>query len=116
MNSSNYTDGDNDIENIIKTLINPINVTTAQNHNRSSADQETGISLILIPLICGITMTVLTFFGQIIVFIVTWNDVRLRRPHNYYIVSLALADFLISVISMPIWTIYSALGEYIFFT
>ena len=62
MNSSNYTDEDNDIGNITKSLINSTNVTTTQNHNRSSTDQETGISLILIPLICGITMTVLTFF------------------------------------------------------
>ena len=65
----------------------------------------------IVPLICGVIMTGVTFVGQTVVFIVTWNDERFRRPHNYYIISLAITDFLISIISMPIWTTYSALGE-----
>ena len=55
-------------------------------------------------------MTIITFFGQIMVFIVVAKDPRLRSPGNYFIVSLATADFLISIVSMPVWTIYSAIG------
>ena len=55
-------------------------------------------------------MTLITFFGQIMVFIVVFKDPRLRTPGSYFIVSLATADFLISIISMPVWTIYSTIG------
>ena len=55
-------------------------------------------------------MTLITFFGQIMVFIVVAKDPRLRTPSSYFIVSLATADFLISIISMPVWTMYSTIG------
>ena len=60
--------------------------------------------------IIGSTMTAVTFLGQILVFIVVYNDSRLQTPTNYYVISLALADFLISTISMPIWTITTTLN------
>ena len=108
-NFTTFPDKNNETESITKSLMCPSDDRVSENDSGNST--EAGSSLILTPLICGITMTTLAFLGQIIVFIVTWNDARLRRPHNYYIVSLALADFLISVISMPIWTAYSALGK-----
>ena len=108
-NFTTFPDQNNETESVTKSLMYPPDDSVSETDNGNST--EAGGSLNLIPLICGITMIVLAFLGQIIVFIVTWNDSRLRRPHNYYIVSLALADFLISVISMPIWTTYSALGK-----
>ena len=76
----------------------------------NATEQGEQNSFAIVLLICGVIMTGVTFVGQLVVFIVTWNDRRLRRPHNYYIISLALTDFLISIISMPMWTTYSALG------
>ena len=64
----------------------------------------------VINLVSGMVLTVLTFFGQIMVFIVVAKDPRLQSPGNHFIVSLATADFLISIISMPVWTMYSTIG------
>ena len=85
-------------------------VTAITNNCFNSTEQDEDNFLAIVPLICGIVMTGTTFVGQVVVFIVIWNDKRLRRPHNYYIISLAITDFLISTISMPIWTTYSTLG------
>ena len=69
-----------------------------------------GGNIDIINCVSGTIMTIITFFGQIMVFIVVAKDPRLRSPGNYFIVSLATADFLISIVSMPVWTIYSAIG------
>ena len=89
-----------------------ISITTeAYNHSNqtvylaTTAEPEED-TFSLTNLIAGTLMTLITFFGQILVFIVVSKDARLRTPSNYFIVSLALADFLISIISMPVWTIY----------
>ena len=54
-------------------------------------------------------MILLTLSGQILVFIIFFKDKRLQTPNNYYIISLALADLLISVTSLPFWTIFTAI-------
>ena len=87
-------------------------LTTIANIYFNATEQGEQNSFAIVALICGVIMTGVTFVGQLVVFIVTWNDRRLRRPHNYYIISLAITDFLISIISMPMWTTYSALGKF----
>ena len=57
--------------------------------------------------VAGSLMSLLTFFGQVMVFVVVSRDARLRTPGNFYIISLAIADMSISIMSMPVWTIYS---------
>ena len=64
--------------------------------------------------IFGSLMTLVTFAGQIIVFLVVSRDPRLRTPSNYFIISLAIADFSISIVSMPTWTVYSTLHRWPF--
>ena len=58
----------------------------------------------MLNLTIGTLMTLTTFAGQILVFVVVANDVRLRDASSYYISSLAVADLLISIISMPVST------------
>ena len=72
--------------------------------------QKDGQSANVLNCTAGTLMTLITFFGQIMVFIVVAKDPRLRTPSSYFIVSLATADFLISIISMPVWTVYSTIG------
>ena len=60
--------------------------------------------------IIGSLMTLATFAGQILVFVVVAKNSQLREPGSYYITTLAIADFLISVISMPVWTMFTTLG------
>ncbi len=63
---------------------------------------------------CGSFMAFFTFWGQIIVLVVIYNDARLRTPTNLYIISLALADLLISIISIPGWTVFTTLNYWPF--
>ncbi len=72
--------------------------------------QEGGTKIDIPNCVAGSVMTIITFFGQIMVFIVVAKDPRLRTPGNYFILSLAIADFLISIISMPVWTIFASIG------
>ena len=64
--------------------------------------------------ITGGAMTMFTFCGQILVFVIIRYDKRLQTPNNYYVISLASADLLIALISMPVWTIFTALNYWPF--
>lgn len=84
-----------------------VNVTV---NSTSSSDASRPISVYgIINGVCGSIMSLVTFFGQVMVFVVVSRDARLRTPGNFYIISLAIADMLISIMSMPVWTIYSML-------
>ena len=60
--------------------------------------------------IIGSTMTIVTMMGQILVFLVIYSDKRLQTPSNLYVISLASADFVISLLSMPVWTVTTTLN------
>ena len=60
--------------------------------------------------IIGSTMTIVTMMGQILVFLVIYSDKRLQTPNNFYVISLASADFVISLLSMPVWTVTTTLN------
>ena len=55
-------------------------------------------------------VTLGTLLGQIMVLMVVSRDKRLCTPMNYFFISLAIADLLISIISMPTWILFSTLG------
>ena len=59
-------------------------------------------------------MTAMTLCGQSLVFLIVYYDKRLQTPTNYYIISLACADFLISILSMPVWTVFTTLNYWPF--
>ena len=60
--------------------------------------------------IIGSTITIVTMMGQILVFLVIYNDKRLQTPSNFYVISLASADSVISLLSMPVWTVTTTLN------
>ena len=70
--------------------------------------------IIITNAIVGSAMTVLTLCGQLLVFIIIYYDKRLQTPNNYYVISLASADLLIALISMPVWTIFTTLNYWPF--
>ena len=76
--------------------------------------QELNSDIIITNAIVGSTMTVLTLSGQLLVFIIIYYDKRLQTPNNYYVISLASADLLIALISMPVWTIFTTLNYWPF--
>ena len=82
-----------------------LNVTFYEEHNSD---------IIITNAIVGSAMTILTLCGQLLVFIIIYYDKRLQTPNNYYVISLASADLLIALISMPVWTIFTTLNYWPF--
>ena len=76
---------------------------------QGSDTENTGADAIL-NAVFGSLVTLATFIGQVIVITVVSRDKRLRTPRNYFFISLATADLLICIISMPTWTMYCTLG------
>ena len=62
----------------------------------------------------GVSLTTLICLAQILVFYVVSQDVQLRHPNNYFMTSLAVADLLIGVFVVPLWTAQAALGYWPF--
>ena len=63
----------------------------------------------LLSAVVGTSMATVTLIEQIIVFVVFYYDKRLQKPSNYYMIALAIADCLLSVVSMPVWTMFSTI-------
>lgn len=55
-------------------------------------------------------LSVMTVVGNIMVMISFKIDKQLQTVSNYFLFSLAVADFAIGLISMPLFTIYTLLG------
>ena len=53
-------------------------LTTIANNYLNATEKGEENSFAILPLICGVSMTGVT----LVVFIVTWSDRRLKRPHN----------------------------------
>ena len=70
-----------------------LNATSFEEHNSD---------IIIANAIVGSVMTIVTFCGQLLVFIIIYNDKRLQTLNNYYVISLASADLLIALISIPV--------------
>ena len=66
-------------------------------------------SLNLPSAVIGTSITTITFFEQIIVFVVFYKNRKLQTANNFYMIALAMADFLLSLVSMPVWTMFSTL-------
>ena len=79
-----------------------------------SAHEEFASDIIVTNAVIGSSLAILTFCGQLLVFIIIYYDKRLQTPNNYYVISLASADLLIGLISMPVWTIFSTLNYWPF--
>ena len=79
-----------------------------------SVKEEFDSDIIITNAFIGSALAILTFCGQLLVFIIIYNDKRLQTPNNYYVISLAGADLLIALISMPVWTIFTTLNYWPF--
>ncbi|XP_063718509.1 muscarinic acetylcholine receptor M3-like [Symsagittifera roscoffensis] len=60
----------------------------------------------IIYIITGVCVSALTFFGNVLVVIAFITDRKLHRFSNYYIISLACADMIIGLVSIPLFTVY----------
>lgn len=68
---------------------------------------------VFIALISGL-LSFITVSGNIMVMVSFKIDKQLQNISNYFLFSLALADFFIGLISMPLFTVYTILGYWPF--
>ncbi|XP_076183264.1 muscarinic Acetylcholine Receptor, A-type [Ptiloglossa arizonensis] len=64
----------------------------------------------VIIVIIAVFLSVITVVGNIMVMISFKIDKQLQTTSNYFLFSLAVADFAIGLISMPLFTVYTVLG------
>lgn len=68
---------------------------------------------VFIALMSGM-LSFITVSGNIMVMVSFKIDKQLQNISNYFLFSLALADFIIGLISMPLFTVYTILGYWPF--
>ncbi|KAK9880405.1 hypothetical protein WA026_010284 [Henosepilachna vigintioctopunctata] len=84
-----------------------LNVTGGTHASHEASYSITQV--VLIGTIAG-TLSVITVVGNIMVMISFKIDKQLQTISNYFLFSLAVADFVIGLISMPLFTISTLLG------
>ncbi|CAL1265257.1 unnamed protein product [Larinioides sclopetarius] len=67
--------------------------------------------MILIAIVAGF-LSIITVIGNIMVMISFKMDKQLQTISNYFLLSLAVADFSIGLISMPLFTMYLLIGTW----
>ena len=77
-------------------------VTTANVSVLFDATDTAGFGSTLVDLIAGLLLTFISLVEQILIFLVIAMDSRLQTPSNYFVVSLAIADFLLTIFSLPL--------------
>ena len=60
------------------------------------------------------TTSLITISGNLLVMFSFFLDRQIRNPTNYFILSLSVSDFLIGLVSMPLYTLYLMLGRWPF--
>ncbi|XP_065157804.1 muscarinic acetylcholine receptor DM1 isoform X2 [Atheta coriaria] len=77
--------------------------------NRTEDHTYTVTQIVLIGTVAGL-LSLITVVGNIMVMVSFKIDKQLQTISNYFLFSLAVADFAIGLISMPLFTVYTLLG------
>uniref|UniRef100_A0A914X0H4 G-protein coupled receptors family 1 profile domain-containing protein n=1 Tax=Plectus sambesii TaxID=2011161 RepID=A0A914X0H4_9BILA len=93
-------------------LLAVLNDTTTEDGGSttlSDIGEGIGVSLIVI---FGTLLAVITIVGNLMVMVSFKIDRQLQTISNYFLLSLAVADITIGIISIPLMTYYTALNEW----
>jgi hypothetical protein len=95
INSYNYNDTWVNTTSLLTSTLSSVN-------NSSSKDDDDLLSMLNVPYtIMELVVATVAVIGNALVIIVFYRERRLRRRTNYYIISLALADFLVGLLGIP---------------
>lgn len=86
---------------IIPSTLNGTNATNTAGNIHEFTSSETAIMTIAM-----VALILITLFGNLLVLGIFYQYMPLRTVTNYFIVSLANADLLVAVLSIPIWIAY----------
>lgn len=94
----------------------PANLSAASSHNCSSVDPvyQDSVALpwkVLLVLLLAL-ITLATTFSNAFVIATVYRTRKLHTPANYLIASLAVTDLLVSILVMPISTLYTVAGRW----
>lgn len=94
----------------MKLLTSSIDNTTSLAQPASSSDFPYGDESRLVAIIVvGAVFAIVTFVGNLMVMVSFKIDKQLQTISNYFLFSLAVADIAIGMISIPLWTYYTAM-------
>lgn len=97
------------------TLIGSTYTSDMQVKNNATVDEPPGlrysIPQTVVLAIIATLLSILTVAGNVMVMISFKIDKQLQTISNYFLFSLAIADFAIGLISMPLFTVTTLLGE-----
>lgn len=79
------------------------------NYTTSTGTEFSLLETIIICVVVTI-VSIITAFGNLMVMIAFKMDKKLQTVSNYFLLSLAVADMMIGIISMPLYTLYIILG------
>ena len=65
--------------------------------------------MVIIAVVAG-SLSIITVAGNIMVMVSFKIDKQLQTISNYFLFSLAVADFTVGLISMPLFTVYTIMG------
>lgn len=86
-----------------------------QSNNTNSSKLVLDQLIIKIPLGCLLFgLSLITIFGNLLVFYAIRTEKRLRTVSNLFILSLAFADLIVGFIVMPLSTVHILVGQWPF--
>ncbi|XP_076464017.1 muscarinic acetylcholine receptor M5-like [Babylonia areolata] len=87
------------------------NTTGGDNNSLGGPGTHSAAEVVLICLVV-VVLSILTTGGNLLVIIAFRMDRTLQTVSNYFLLSLAVADLTIGVVSMPLYTLYLLMGHW----
>jgi len=99
----NFSNTTVDYEDVVWSWLTTDNTTNGQ--EQAATDVSSAAWIAVLSVMAGLTSLV-TVGGNLIVILSFALERSIRQPSNYFIASLAVSDFLIGTVSMPLYSVY----------
>jgi hypothetical protein len=86
--------------------------STANNTFFSASDSDRSVGEIIVISVVAAILAMVTAGGNLLVLVAFKVEKQLQTVSNYFLLSLAVADLTIGVVSMPLYTVYLMMGKW----